>query len=258
MLFGVIAAGMLLVSPASRRVEARLDQCGLTAVPAALDMRLPHVAKTLAAGGPVVIVAFGSSSTYGTGASARDKTYPSRLAALLARRFPDTRVTVFNRGIGGEDAATTLQRVDRDVVAAHPDLVIWQVGTNDVLHDVDPAAAGAIIREGVMRMQRAGIDVILMDLQFAPVILRHAGFREMERVIDAEARALGVPVIRRFAMMREWAEEGRMPLSVMLSRDHLHMTDASYDCLARRIGRSIALAARMPEPEAYGTNIARP
>ncbi|MGH7013801.1 MAG: hypothetical protein ACREEL_06540 [Stellaceae bacterium] len=93
-------------------------------------------------------------------------------------------------------------------------------------------------------MQRAGIDVVLMDMQFAPAVLRHAGFREMERIIAAEGRALSVPVIRRFAMMREWAEEGRMPLSVMLDRDRLHMTDASYDCLARRIGRGIVLAAR--------------
>jgi len=243
-LLGLIAIALLLVAPVGRRAHAKIDRCGVSSDLAALDMTLPHVAKALETGGPVVIVAFGSSSTYGTGATARDKSYPSRLAALLARRLPGANMVVLNRGVGGETAATTLGRIDSDAIAVHPDLVIWQVGTNDVLRDVDPVAAGAIIREGVTRMQRAGIDVILMDVQFAPAVLQHASFREMERVIAAEGRLLDVPVIHRFAMMREWAEEGRMPLSVMLSRDHLHMTDLSYDCLARRIGRSIALAAR--------------
>ena len=244
--FGLLAAGLLMAAPIGRNTRAATDRCGVSDDLAALDMNLPHVVQSLAAGGPVVIVAFGSSSTYGTGASARDKTYPNRLAALLARRLPGANIEVLNRGIGGEAAAATLARIDTDVIAAHPDLVIWQVGTNDVLRDVDPAAAGAVIREGVLRMQRVGIDVVLMDMQFAPPIMRHATFREMERVIAAEGRDLGVPVIRRFAMMREWAEEGRMPLSAMLGRDYLHMTDASYDCLARNIGRGIVLAARTP------------
>lgn len=243
-LVGLVAGALVLVEPISRRAEAQLDRCGVGGELAALDLNLPHVARALAAGRPVMIVAFGSSSTYGTGASARDKTYPRRLAALLARRLPEAEITVLNRGVGGETAKTTLARVDTDVVAAHPDLVIWQVGTNDVLRDVDPDAAAAIIHAGVTRMQRAGIDVILMDVQYAPAVLQHPEFRAMELVIAAEGRLLGVPVIRRFAMMREWAEDGRMPLSVMLSRDHLHMTDVSYDCLARRIGRGIALAAR--------------
>ncbi|MDE2229726.1 MAG: SGNH/GDSL hydrolase family protein [Alphaproteobacteria bacterium] len=257
-LLGLVAAGLLLFAPAGRRAEAKIDRCGAGNDQAALDMQLPHVAQALKAARPVVVVAFGSSSTYGTGASALDKTYPSRLAALLARRFPHAGITVLNRGVSGESAAATLVRVDSDVIAAHPALVIWQIGTNDVLRDVEPAAAGEVIRKGVLRMQQAGIDVVLMDVQFAPAVLRHLNFREMERVIAAEGRALDVPVIHRFAMMREWAEERRMPFSVMLGRDHLHMTDASYDCLARQVGRSIALAARATFLEAYGVNIARP
>lgn len=241
---GLIAGSLLMAVPIGRHTQATVDGCGVSDDLADADMNLPHVAQALAVGGPVVIVAFGSSSTYGTGASARDKTYPSRLAALLVRRFPGTNIEVLNRGIGGEAAAATLARIDSDVIAANPDLVIWQVGTNDVLRDVDPAAAGAVIRDGVLRMQRAGIDVVLMDVQYAPPVFQHATFREMERVIAAEGSELGVPVIQRFAMMREWTEEGRMPLSVMLGRDHLHMTDASYDCLARSIGRGIVLAAR--------------
>ena len=50
-------------------------------------------------------------------------------------------------------------------------------------------------------------------------------------------------MFRRFAMMRQWTDDGRMPLALMLSRDRLHMTDLSYDCLARAVSNTIARAA---------------
>src|SRR5215469_1187822 len=78
---GLIAGSLLMAAPFGRHPPAAVDRCGVSDDLAEADMILPHVVQALAAGGPVVIVAFGSSSTYGTGASARDKTYPSRLAA---------------------------------------------------------------------------------------------------------------------------------------------------------------------------------
>ncbi len=95
---------------------------------------LPHTALRLAAGKSLTIVALGSSSTYGTGASKPEYSYPSRLATLLHARYPNTEIRVINRGVGGEvvgehDAAHRHAKSIGD----KPDLVIWQVGTNDVL-----------------------------------------------------------------------------------------------------------------------------
>jgi hypothetical protein len=61
----------------------------------------------------------------------------------------------------------------------------------------------------------------------------------MERALWTTARASGVPLFRRFALMRDWAEHGNMKMSVMVAPDRLHMTDASYDCLARQLNASI-------------------
>jgi hypothetical protein len=73
---------------------------------------LPRVAAKIAAHRPLVIVAIGSSSTAGAGASSKAATYPARLAVELKRRFPGTPVTVLNRGIGGEEVAAMLNRFD--------------------------------------------------------------------------------------------------------------------------------------------------
>ncbi|MGA8158161.1 MAG: GDSL-type esterase/lipase family protein, partial [Rhodoplanes sp.] len=83
----------------------------------------------------MTIVALGSSSTAGAGASSSDATYPNRLAAALKEHFPSNTITVLNRGVNGEDARDMLNRFDTSVAAEKPDLVLWQVGTNSVLRD---------------------------------------------------------------------------------------------------------------------------
>src|SRR6185436_18372518 len=72
---------------------------------------LPHVASKLASGEPVLIIAFGSSSTAGFGASSPDFNYPNRLAAQLHRHYPTADITVINRGQGGEDAPEMMKRL---------------------------------------------------------------------------------------------------------------------------------------------------
>src|SRR5262249_21166154 len=93
-----------------------------------LDHPLKRVTRKLQDKQALTIVAIGSSSTFGQGASSPKMSYPSRLAVELRTRFPASRITVFNRGVNGEDTADMLARFDGDVFAAKPDLVIWQVG----------------------------------------------------------------------------------------------------------------------------------
>src|SRR5258708_34977005 len=59
---------------------------------------LPHVASKLASAQPVVIVAFGSSSTQGYGTSSPEFTYPNRLAAHLRRQYPGAHLNVMHCG----------------------------------------------------------------------------------------------------------------------------------------------------------------
>jgi lysophospholipase L1-like esterase len=243
-LIGTAAAALTLFAPGARMARAGIDRCGAPPELTALAAPLPHTARRLAEGRDLTIVALGSSSTYGTGSSSPDKSYPSRLASLLQARFPGATIRVLNRGNGGELGTATAERIERDVLPERPDLVIWQFGTNDVLRDLDPAAASETLRAGIERLQAAGADVILMDLQYAPRVLAHPSYREMERALWAAAHATDVSVFPRFAIMRHWAEDGYMTLPVMLANDHLHMTDASYDCLARQLNASILRDAR--------------
>src|SRR5271167_1045553 len=144
------------------------DGCSAPAALARFDYPLRRTARRLASGEPLTIVAIGSSSTAGAGASSPAASYPSRLAVELRQRFPNRDITVLNRGVNGEETSNMLARFERDVIAEHPQLVIWQVGTNSVLRD-QPLRRHAIeLHEGIDELKANGADVVLIDPQFAP------------------------------------------------------------------------------------------
>jgi acyl-CoA thioesterase I len=248
LLLGIAAATPILVAPTGRGAGAAIDRCVVPTELLGLGAPLPRTAERIRSGGALTIVALGSSSTAGFGASRPEFNYPSRLAAVLQARYPGVAIRVVNRGIGGELAPQMLARIDRDVLPEKPDLVIWQLGTNSVLRDLDPEIEADIARRGIERLRASGADIMLMDLQYAPAVLVHARYREMEHVLAGVAWSEDVPLFHRFAVMRHWAEDGQITLPAMLSRDRLHMNDTSYDCLARQVAHSISAAIAEETP----------
>jgi acyl-CoA thioesterase-1 len=205
--------------------------------------RLPRTALRLARHEPLRIVAIGSSSTEGSGASAPDRTYPAQLAAEFRRRLPGQPVTIVNKGVGGETAIDMAARFERDVFAERPDLVIWQLGTNSVLRDAPIAPVREAVQNGIGRLKDAGIDVVLMDAQYAPAVLAHPLYRDMERALATIGKEEGVPVFRRFALMRHWIATEQLDFMTMLSPDGLHLNDLSYRCIGRLLGDAVVDAA---------------
>ena len=201
---------------------------------------LPHVASRLASGEAVVIVAFGSSSTDGYGTTSSEFNYPNRLAAQLHRKYPGADITVVNRGKGGEDAPEMMKRLQVAVLDVKPDLVIWQVGTNAVLRDLDPAETGRLVEEGIARIQAAGADLVLVDPQYSPRVNERAeSAGRMVKLLGKVAELRHVGFFPRFEVMREWHEKQAIPIDNFVIADGLHMTDWGYACFAQLLGDDI-------------------
>jgi acyl-CoA thioesterase I len=228
--------------------------CGGPAGFARFTHPLGHTARRLAGGGPLVIVAIGSSSTAGAGASSRAASYPSRLAEELKQRFPGRDITVLNRGINGEQTEQMLARFETDVIAAHPDLVLWQVGTNSVLRDHPLKPHAALLHEGIEQLKDAGADVVLMDMQYAPKVLAKPETEGMEDQIAFAAKQDNVDLFGRFALMRNWHEVRRIPFDAFVAPDLLHMNDWSYACIAKLLAAAISEAATRPLASAHATH----
>jgi lysophospholipase L1-like esterase len=201
---------------------------------------LPHVAAKLVAGKPVVIVAFGSSSTQGFGSTSPEFTYPNRLAAQLRRQYPGADITVLNRGKGGEDAPEMMRRLQTEVIDINPDMVIWQVGTNAVLRNLDPAETAKLVEEGIGRIQAAGADLVLVDPQYSPAVNAKAeNASRMVQLLGKVAELRHVGFFPRFEVMRDWHEKQSMPFESFVVADGLHMNDWGYACFAQLLGDDI-------------------
>jgi acyl-CoA thioesterase-1 len=244
-LWSLLCAVLIVGACVTAKTDHALAGTATTASPvcivsvADLERVLTRTRMHLTQGEALTIVAIGSSSTEGAGASSPAATYPSRLEALLNARFPANAIRVLNRGIGGEEEADMLARFERDVAAAKPDLVFWQVGSNAVMRDRGPSTERALIRKGIVRLKRTGADVVLIDPQYTAAIIAKPVAVATVELISTEARRHNIGAFHRFELMRDWRVSQHLAFEVFSIADGLHMNDWGYDCLARNLAAAI-------------------
>jgi lysophospholipase L1-like esterase len=238
---GHFAACVLALSLAASPAAA-LSLSPSCAVPdpiVALDGRLDEALAQASGDGELTILTIGSSSTEGVGASAPDMSYPARLEVELERRLPELEIDVVNKGIGGEVVEKTAQRLRTEVEALDPDLVIWQLGTNDALRNVGASEFERIVNEGLSWLAERDTDVVLMDPQLFPRIAESDAYKAFVDRVSAMAGHAGVPLVRRFAAMTHWAALPEAVRRPMLSADAFHMNDQGYSCLAEMLAEGL-------------------
>ncbi len=231
------------IAEAPKAADAR---CAVQADIARFDQRLSRVGLRLAGGVPIKIVAIGSSSTFGAGASSPANSYPSRLEAELRQHFPDHPITVVNRGVNGEEATDMVARFEKSVIAEDPHLVIWQVGTNSLLRDRPLDVRSRILQDGIAQLKSQRMDVVLMDPQYAPRVLAKTEHEAAVTQIASAAKEQKVGLMHRYDMMRRWYETDHLAFETFVTSDGLHMNDWGYRCLATSLGVAIADAATRP------------
>jgi acyl-CoA thioesterase I len=214
---------------------------------ARFDRPLTRTMQRMSQRQPIRIVAIGSSSTYGEGASSPAWSYPNRLRLELAYRFPGLDLTVVNRGVNGDNDLDKRARFERDVIAERPDIVLWQLGTNSMLGGAPMETHLPILQDGVSQLRKAtGADIVLIDPQYAPKVLRGSGSSAVIALIAETARATDSHLFRRYELMRRWREVEQMSFDKFISPDELHMNDWSYACIARALSTAIADAVTRP------------
>lgn len=232
-------AGCAAIGVSAVTAEPLKTPCRVADEYLALNGKLDRAIAHLKDRDAFTILVIGSSSTAGVGATAPEKAYTERLESELERRLAGVEVDVVARGIGGETAAGAEARMAKEIAGAKPDLVVWQIGTNDAARKVDLAAFREVATRGLGDIARAGVDVAMLDPQFVPQ--DEASYAPYIASLDALSAATGVPVAHRYAAMRTLTKAGGAD---MLSRDRLHMNDTGHACvgafLAEALGRKLA------------------
>lgn len=242
----VLLAAALFLSVLSTHAEAAAPPCRTQQDLIRLGGSLAQVARRIDAGKTVTIVAIGSSSTAGAGASTPAMSYPSRLAVELQQQFPKARFNVINQGVNGEEVADMLRRFDAAVIAHKPDLVLWQLGTNSLIRDHQMSDRGASIRMGLHKIRGVGADAILIDPQYAPKVIAKPLAPQMVDFIAEISKEENVGLFRRFDVMKHWSEVEGLPFDAFVIADGLHMNDWGYSCMAHNLGAAIADTVQRP------------
>lgn len=157
-----------------------------------------------------VILAFGDSLTFGTGADP-GRSYPETLEKLLNRK-------VVNSGVVGEISQQGLQRLPQVLREVRPRLVILCHGGNDILRKSDLRETSANIREMIKLIRKSGAEVVLVGVPRPRIVLAVAEFYAVV------AKDMDIPY------------EGDILLTVLTSRDlksdYIHPNSEGYARMA--------------------------
>ena len=211
--------GFVIPSP-SRRVFASLFRVSLAASLLLILSGCSQEAKLPQLAADAVVLAFGDSLTYGTGAS-EEESYPAQLARLIGR-------TVMRAGVPGEVSADGLARLPEALDEHRPKLFILCHGGNDFLRRLPKQQTSANVRAMIRLAKSRGIDVVLIGTP-------EPGFTVTPPDFYAE-------IAGEFRMPYEDTVVGKILRDSSLKSDAIHPNARGYRLLADRVAELLKKA----------------
>lgn len=229
------------VPQAAPAAQGSIEGCDVPDNLLATDSVLQKVADVVKAGKPLDILVIGSRSS--TIPQSEGSAYPARMHVALKEALPQVTINLsveIQAKTTAEDAAGGFAKL---VGAKKPTLVVWQTGTVDAMRSVDPDDFHNAVDEGVVALQNAGADVILINPQYSP---RTETMISLPPYIDnmrAVAQQHDIPLFDRFAIMHQWNDDGEFDL---FSASHgLELARRVHDCLGRALSKFVIDAAHV-------------
>ena len=206
------------------------------APPSSRSRSLPNVAAALQSRKQIKILAIGASPLLGRRVLGG---HGDPVSQLLRRAIKGLDVVMINRGISGELSTQAAQRIKNEVALTEPDLVLWQVGTNDALAYVPLDEFETTLVDTLTWLKEHKIDVVLVGLQYVDQMAVDDHYRAVRDVLRKIAAKENVMIVRRYEAQQflARAESG----GGGLFPDEFQRTEAGYVCLSQYMARAITL-----------------
>lgn len=224
------------------RAEDAPQNCEVPAYLLATESPLPKVADAVKNGQPLDIFVVGSRSSAIVNTSDANA-YPARLQEALKEKLPTVPVNLSVELQPKRTAEEISASFVKLLEGKKPTLIIWQTGTVDAMRSIDPDEFRNAVDEGVAALQKSGADVILMNLQYSPrteTMISVPPYVDNMRVV---AQQRDIPLFDRFAIMRQWNEQGDFDL---FNPTHgIELAKQVHACLGRALSKFIIDAAHL-------------
>jgi len=233
-------AGLLAASSARAEDAPQSQSCDVPSYLLATESTLPKVADAIKNGRPLEILVLGSRSA--TINASPGSAFPARLQAALKEALPTIAVNVSVELQARKSAEEVVKDLDQILAGKKPTLVIWQTGTVDAMRSVDPDEEfRSAVDEGIVALQNAGADVVLMNLQYSPRTETMISVPPYLDNLRAVAQQHEIPLFDRFAIMREWNDHGDFDL--FSASPGIELAKRVHDCLGRALSLFLIGAA---------------
>jgi acyl-CoA thioesterase I len=207
---------------------------------------LPNSATALQTRHVVKILAIGASSAAVLGMGSHDGSTPL-LEQILERNIKGLDVEIINRGVSGELAEAAGERLKIEVALNRPDLVLWQVGTNDAFAQVPVDTFERSVAATVKWLKEHNVDVILVGLHYMKQLAKNEHYQAIRASLQRITANESVLRITRSEAMevlaRTMRESGRPE-----PRD-FGLTEVGYNCMAQYVARVIAVGLFAKPPK---------
>ena len=225
-------------------------ECGQTGVVS--GMPLPNSALALQQSKKVKILAIGASSSAVLGGWRNGS--PPLLEQVLEKTIKGLDVEIINRGFSGELAEAAGERIKIEVALNHPDIVLWQVGTNDALAHVPVDNFRLSVSNAVRWLKSHNIDVILVGLHYMKHLVQDPYYQGIRKSLGEIATSENVLRIGRYEAMEVLART--TTASGRPEQESFGLTDAGYNCMAQYIAHNITVGifAKLPKTPPKSAN----
>ena len=219
------------------------EQCELPPSSLAGDADLGHVLNSVKTARRIAITVIGSGSSGLAGPDGAHSAYPARLEDVLKAQLRGADVKVTAHVQSKETTAAMVAGLDKVLADDKPVLVIWQAGTVDALDGVEPDEFRDSLNEGVDKIQAAGADLILMNMQYSPRTESMFNVSTYADVMRAIAEQHGALLFDRLAIMRYWNDAGVFDLYAATKK--YDMARRVHNCIGWALASQIINAAHL-------------
>jgi hypothetical protein len=223
--------------------EPQLEACDVPASLLESEIDLTRPTNQLKDQHRLTISVLGTGSSSLPGPDGAHFAYPSRLEDALKQQLPGNEIKVTTHVQPKQTTANMLGSLDKILAEDKPSLVIWQAGTADAINGVETEDFRSSLEDGVDKIQAAGADVILMNMQYSPrtaSMLDVSAYADTMRRVAQQQNAL---LFDRLGIMQYWNDIGTFDLYAATKK--YDMARQVHECIGRALALQIMNTAHL-------------
>jgi hypothetical protein len=223
--------------------EPQPDACDVPASFIESEIDLSHATDEMKDKHRLDITVLGTGSSALAGPDGARFAYPARLEEALKQQLPGSEIKVTAHVTPKQTTANMLGGLDKILAEDKPSLVVWQAGTADALNGVEADDFRSSLDTGIDKIQAAGADVILMNMQYSPrtaSMLDVSAYADIMRRVAQQRSAL---LFDRLAIMQYWNDVGTFDLYAATKK--YDMARQVHECIGRALASQIINAAHL-------------